>query len=673
MVSAPRELPASDASRAIARLRLRARRRVAWLQSLGGGEGTAPLDGADDPAAERVWRASDDQASAIGETLAALEAAPLVDESRLARLARVFSLDARELDYVEACLAVDLEPSFGRVLAWLSDHAGRLYPTESTVARIYEHGLARVLAPESPLLRWQIVRVEPIAAGEPEALFIDPLVRDWLIGQKRLDGLLVGIARLHAPRPALPRWPVEETAAWLQRILTVPGAAGRARVRVVGPPGSGRCTFAACAAERLGLPLLVVDADSVPDERWPAVFLAAHRQAFLDGCAIAWTAGAAARRWPDVPSPFPVQFVAGEAGLALPPSADTADTAVDMPALEVAERAEIWRQLCPAAGEWAETELSALAAQHRLTPGEIAAAAGRGPASAAEAGAMVRESSRHRLGDLARWIECPFGWDDLVLAPPLRQALDDLVFEARDRATFWEQPAARRLFPQGRALFALFTGTPGTGKTMAAQVIAAALGLDLFRISLAAVVSKYVGETAKNLQAILARAEAMDAVLLFDEADALFARRTEIKDAHDRFANTDTNYLLQAIEAYRGIAILASNKKANIDAAFTRRLRWVLDFPRPGAGERRALWERLVGELAGPDRAGAMAGTLDALAATVEVTGAQIKLAVLSGLFAARQTGAALDMRHLMRGLERELGKEGRALSERDRTRLVDA
>ena len=253
---------------------------------------------------------------------------------------------------------------------------------------------------------------------------------------------------------------------------------------------------------------------------------------------------------------------------------------------------------------------------------------------------------------------------------PLQRALSDFIFEARDRAEFWENPAARRLFPQGRGLFALFTGTPGTGKTMAAQVVAAALGLDLFRISLAAVVSKYVGETAKNLNRILARAEAMDAVLLFDEADALFGKRTEIKDAHDRFANTDTNYLLQAIEAYRGIAILATNRKANIDPGFTRRLRYVLEFARPDAAHRQRLWERLLGELAGLERLRSLASLVQGLAAAVDVSGGQIKFAVLAALFAARRDGAPLAAQHLLYGLERELAKEGRALTERERERL---
>jgi SpoVK/Ycf46/Vps4 family AAA+-type ATPase len=284
---------------------------------------------------------------------------------------------------------------------------------------------------------------------------------------------------------------------------------------------------------------------------------------------------------------------------------------------------------------------------------------------------VIRDARRHQL-DLAQPLECTFTWDDLVLEDTLRMILEDFVFEAHDRTQFWEAPAARRLFPQGRGLVGLFSGPPGTGKTMAAQVIAASLGIDLFRIDLSAVVSKYVGETSQNLQRILSRAEHMDVVLLFDEADALFGKRTEIKDAHDRFANTDTNFLLQALESYGGISILATNKKTNMDQAFIRRIRYVVEFPKPDAEQRRRIWYNVVRELAGSDTLDDLAGDLALLAEAVEVTGAQIKYAVLAAVFVARREAQLLDLTHLLRGLDRELVKEGRMLSDRERARLFN-
>jgi SpoVK/Ycf46/Vps4 family AAA+-type ATPase len=252
-----------------------------------------------------------------------------------------------------------------------------------------------------------------------------------------------------------------------------------------------------------------------------------------------------------------------------------------------------------------------------------------------------------------------------------REAIQELIFEAQERLLLWEDPALRRLFPLGTGLMALFCGPPGTGKTMAAQVLAAELGLDLYRIDLASVVSKYVGETARNLDRVLTTAARMDVVLFFDEADALFGKRTEIRDAHDRYANTDTNYLLQAIEGYPGIALLASNRKGNIDAAFLRRLRHVVEFHKPDAGLRLQLWDRTLMAIAGEAARDAAIDALPTLAASFELSGAQIKFAVLHALYGARREGGGVGVRHLVGGVERELQKEGRGLARAERERLI--
>jgi SpoVK/Ycf46/Vps4 family AAA+-type ATPase len=269
------------------------------------------------------------------------------------------------------------------------------------------------------------------------------------------------------------------------------------------------------------------------------------------------------------------------------------------------------------------------------------------------------------MGKLAQQMNGAFTWDDLIVTPQLRHALEDFSFEASERNKIWEVEETRRLFPQGRGLIALFTGAPGTGKTMAAQVIANSLQLDLFRIDLSAIVSKYVGETSRNIDRILSKAYNSNIILLFDEADALFGKRTEIKDAHDRYANTDTNYLLQAIEDYPGIILLASNKKANIDTGFLRRLRYVLDFPKPDVQQRYQLWKRLLTALATEQMAADLDERLMQLAEMLEITGAQIKMAVLSALFMARKEKSCITIDHLLNGLERELVKEGRGLGRR--------
>jgi MoxR-like ATPase len=676
------ESPADAIERMLLRIRLRAQLRVVWLRTLWKRESDretqrvvshaqvdAVLESWDTPEAEAAFRRGFPAARLAADTLDRVEAAMEVDKAcRLKTLTSLFALTAPEVDLLQACLAASLDPALGRVFAYLQDVATRIYVTEELAAQLFGHGRPAVLDADSALRRWQLVIEETVAPGEPTALVCDPLIRAWILGGHHLDEALVGVAHPCAPAEPLPRWPVADTVRRIERILA---AGGRSRIVIRGTPGSGRRTLAATISSQLGLRLLVVDADAVDDDNWPRLFVRAQRQAFLDRCALAWTGERMARRrWPRTVAPFPVQFVIVEAGQASPPAIDAVDETIATPPLSLLERETMLRQLVPGADAWPEGKLAALAARHRLSIGEIAALAGQRPSGADEAAARVRETHRHRLGDIAQWIECPFTADDLVLPATLREAIGDLVFEAGARAELWEQGATRRLFPQGRGLFALLAGPPGTGKTMTAQTIASALGLDLFRISLSEVVSKYVGETSKNLQRVFARAEEMDAVLLFDEADALFSRRTEIKDAHDRYANTDTNHLLQAVEAYGGIALLATNRKSNIDAAFLRRIRYVLDFPKPGVGERGELWRRLVAELVDGETATRLASTLHRLAESIEATGAQIKYAVLTAVFAARRDGAPVGLTHLLRGLERELIKEGRALTERDRERL---
>jgi hypothetical protein len=678
-------LPTAAAELATLRTRLRAQRRALWLRRLFGRDGQQPLRcvginpeldaalrGLDSPKAEQDFAASDPESQALSRALVEVEAALASDpDSPLARVARLFGLDTAERDLVEICLAAAVDPSLLRAFAFL-DHSGRPLVSAELTARLYgwngSPGARRALSPESPLRRWELIREEPLSPGEPSALSLEPQIREHLLGGRGLDVHLLPVAALHPPLPPLPRWPVADLAARIEAVLQ---DGGRIRVRMQGISGSGRRTLAAVVCAKVGLPVLGIDSDRIEDERWPQVFLRAQRQAYLDGTALAFRGEAALRRhWPEAVPVFPVQFVIAEHGQMPVPLEHAIDHPAFVPAPSLGERAAMIRAQVPAAAGWEPTELEALAARHRLTVGEIAQLGRHRISVPSEASALLRESTRHRLGELARWVDCPFTPDDLVLPRPLRRGLEELVFEAKERPSFWERPAARRLFPEGRGLCALFVGPAGTGKTMAAQVVAAQLGLDLFRISLASVISKYIGDTSKNIKAVLARAEEMDAVLLFDEADALFGKRTEIKDAHDRFANTDTNYLLQAIEAYQGVALLASNKKANIDPAFLRRIRAVLEFPRPEAAERRELWQRLVRELDGKERADALAPGLESLAASIDATGAQIKYAVLAGIFSARRLEEPLGVAHLVAGLERELVKEGRSLSDRERERL---
>jgi hypothetical protein len=668
------EVVSSSVELVLARFRLLARRRAAWLRHLWATE-PEPLDAlladADAPDAEAAWVAGQSWTETWEAERQAVDAALAADTtSRLARLVQTFGLGDDERDLLQACLAAALDPSLARVCAYLHDHAGRPYLTQALVARLYGHGRAGVWSAESPLFRWDIVHERDAGIGEPRALALDEHVRDWLCDRDTLHEALVGIATLQAPRTPPASWPVVATVETLRRRLR---AGDRTRVVVSGARGAGRRTFAAVAGAELGLPVLVVEADQVDDAHWRRVHLAAQRHAFLERCALAWVGESIAHRlWPATGAVFPLQFAIVDSGQHPAPVPGVIDHRVRLTPLTVTERSELWRQYVPAAGEWTAAEREALAERYRVHVGDIAAVAHDRVTTFEETTGRLREAARGRLGTLAQFLPCGFTWDDLVVAPALRTALEDIVHEAQHRGSFWERPQARRLFPQGQGLLALFSGPPGTGKTMAAQVLAGALGYDLFRVDLAAVVSKWVGETSQNFDRILTRAADMHAIVLFDECDAVFSKRTaEIRDAQDKFANTDAAFLLQAIETYSGVALLATNQKGNVDPAFIRRLRYMLEFTRPDAAQRLEIWRRAVTALADAARAGDLGDGLALLAEAVEATGAQIKYATLTAVFAAHRDGAPLGLVHLVRGLERELAKEGRTLSARDRQRIV--
>jgi hypothetical protein len=444
------------------------------------------------------------------------------------------------------------------------------------------------------------------------------------------------------------------------------------RVIVVAPRGAGKRKFAAAVAQQLRLPLLLIDSDS-SDEPWRRLFLHAQRQAFLDTTILAWSGEVALRQlWPTKQPTFPVQFVLCEPGAEPAETNGTIDRVVRLRLPEAKTRELLWRQSSAQAKKWPADELRKLAEHHSIWPGDIAHATQLGAQTPAEAATIVRESARARFGNLAQILECPFEWDDLVVPEGVKRLLEAFSFEAEERTDFWQHKEAQRLFPQGRGLVGLFSGPSGTGKTMATQIIAARLTQDLCRVNVAQLVSKWVGETAKNIEQIIRVAAENNVVLFFDEADALFARRSpEIRDAQDRFANTDTAFLLQAIEGYPGIAIMATNLKANIDAAFLRRLRYLVEFPKPDAALQRTLWTRLITALVSEKRAKALSGAVDLLSTSTEVTGAQIKFALLAALFAARADKQPLNARHLLTGMDRELAKEGRAIGPRERDKIL--
>src|SRR5690606_7782075 len=559
----------------------------------------AAFDGRDTPDAEAAWYAHAAAAQPLNQELDQIERALAGDAgARLRELQRMFRLSEPELDLLETCLALALDPGLGRLFGHLQQDPERGYVTVPLVARLLGHGRRLLCEAGCPLLGWGLVTAGDASPCQPLPFSVDPIVIAWLSGELRMDPQLMGISQVVEPREPLPTWPVAATAQAMHRVIER-GAAARAVLR--GPPACGRRTFAAAVARQFGVATLAIDTGEIVEADWADAFMRAQRLAVLGNMALVWHGTELQRGWPGHVAPAPIQFVAADLDQVVAPCAHVIDQTIELPAPSLDDGRPTGRNAIPESAAWPAREMDRLATRYQLGVGDIVAVARRAPASAREAAGMARELTRHRLGELGQLLDCPFTWDDLVLPDRLRQALEDFAFEAHDRVRFWEDAATRRLFPRGTGLVALFGGPPGTGKTMAAQIVAAELEMDLFRIDLASVVSKYIGETAKHLRQIFARAARMNAVLLFDEADALFSKRTDVNDAHDRYANADTSYLLQLLEEYRGIVVLATNKKQNIDPAFIRRVRYVFDFPRPDVAERRRIWRQVIGELCGAE------------------------------------------------------------------------
>jgi SpoVK/Ycf46/Vps4 family AAA+-type ATPase len=293
---------------------------------------------------------------------------------------------------------------------------------------------------------------------------------------------------------------------------------------------------------------------------------------------------------------------------------------------------------------------------------ETAALRGTTP-DASDLWRACRRRADHRIATLADRIEVTRCWDDIVLPPDAMEQLREIAAQAARRATVYGEWGFGAKLGQGRGIASLFAGASGTGKTLAAEILAGELDLDLYRIDLARVVSKYIGETEKNLRDVVRSAERAGAMVLFDEADSLFAGRTDVRDSRDRYANLQVNYLLQLMEAFRGVAVLATNRRGVIDPAFLRRLRFVVEFPLPDAAARRAIWQRSF-----PPDAPLGEVDWDALA-RLELTGGSISTVAVNAAFLGATEDVPIAMRHIMRAARREYGKLDRLSGPVDFTR----
>jgi hypothetical protein len=581
--------------------------------------------------------------------------------TRFDKLAALFSLTPADRAVLLTTLVPRLDPP---IATRYQEVSGRPWATEWLAARLFGMEGELLFHPGSALSMWRLVTPGADQPGEPQPLVSDPAIRGWIHGQLGVEPMLAGAIRRATPMPDLPGWPIGDTA---RRIAAITAGGIRAVLTVEGLPGAGRATFVANVAQTLGQRALIVTPNALPIWNQETT-LRAHRHALVAGAALIWR-GPATNTQLSPPGLWPpaLQAVTHAPGEEAVPPEPLAHLHLVLPSLDRDSREKLIQNHLPGAEQWPRSDRARLAQRPALTPGAITRIARTAPANPAHALEAANAIGAASMGELATRMATLHDWDELVLDAEQDEALRDLAHEAGMRAETWENPELRRLFGREAGLIALFHGPSGTGKTMAAQVIAGTLGLDLYRIDCAAVTSKYIGETAKNLRAIFSRARAIDAVLFFDEAEALFSRRTEVRDSHDRYANADTSYLLQLIEGgFEGTAILATNRMGDMDRAFLRRIRYVFEFHRPSPEAREAIWRRAAQALTA-DKTETL---WPVLAKTLDVTGAQIKTILLSAHFKAARHGRPIGPEEILTASIRELAKEGRDLSDRDQARI---
>lgn len=586
-------------------------------------------------------------------------------------LATLFGLDPFASDLLLLTAAVELD---GRIAALVSDiEGGRSLASVATAFRALPGAHWSAFAPSHPLRRWRLIELE---GGDTRftarGLRLDERVLHFLLGvpapDPRIEPLLRPLPPSPSAAPPTRRMAslVEQVAAALedpgvavlagrdQAMLSevLAGAAARLRRRAARIDGAELAAAAATPAERDTLARLLAR-----EARLAGLVLAIGAEDAPEDAALRALPALLARLEP------PVAVLARAAAV---PVGSVAAIRIEVPGLTAEERlAVLSAALGPRAAAAAGAEVGTVAAQFDLSPPALRAAARRAaqrPPGTPLGPALwdaARDAARPRLEDLAERIAVRSGWDDLVLPPARLATLREIAAQVGGRLRVYEEWGFRdRLSARGLGITALFAGASGTGKTLAAEVVAGALSLDLYRIDLSAVVSKYIGETEKNLRRIFDAAEAGGAVLLFDEADALFGKRSEVKDSHDRYANVEVSYLLQRMESYAGLAVLTTNMKQNLDQAFLRRIRFVVDFPFPGIEERTAIWSR-----AFPPRL-PREGVDPRRLAQMNLPGGAIRNVALNAAFLAAADGGVLRPPHLLAAARSEYAKMEKPLTE---------
>ncbi|XWK89405.1 MAG: ATP-binding protein [Phormidium sp.] len=599
--------------------------------------------------------------------------------SALERICTIFNLSDFERDILLLCAGVELDASFPLLCALASGDEQRKYPTFGLAAAVLEGVHWSAFTPAKALRQWRLIEVGSGGGLMTSPLRIDERILHYLMGVQHLDNRLLGMVEpvFGINDLVSSHWQIvhKMVAAWSEEInddfeLPILQLCG-------GEVASKRpIAFVVCQISELNLYAIAAHYVPTNPSELNQFKLIWEREVALGRCALLiecddLEAGDTARDaaithlCESIGSPIMIATTDRRRARLRPSLAFE----IERPTTQ--EQHQVWETALGTVAASLNGQVDALVSNFNLSVPVIEAACSQARIQWQQAEVSerlldfsvliwdtCRAQARPKLDDLAQRIDCIAGWDDLVLPEAQLQIVRDIAAHVKQRANVYGRWGFGGSSNRGLGISALFAGGSGTGKTMAAEVLARELRLDLYRIDLSAVISKYIGETEKNLRRVFDAAELGGVILLFDEADALFGKRTEVKDSHDRHSNVEVSYLLQRMEAYRGLSVLTTNIKGALDQAFLRRLRFIVQFPFPDANQRAEIWRRVF------PKATPTAGLDPEKLAQLNVAGGNIRNIALNAAFLASDAGDVVTMQHLLQATKNEYVKLERPLTD---------
>ncbi|WP_414569565.1 ATP-binding protein [Nostoc sp. CCY 9925] len=601
-------------------------------------------------------------------------AAAMPAPSALDRVCKMFRLSSFESDLLLLCAGMELNGDFGKLCANVHGDPQRAYPTLSLALATLPHVHWDAIAPNAPLRHWRLIQIGDAHALTLSPVRIDERILHYLTGIQYLDERLAGIIEplqeVSDLVPSHQELGERVAAVWSQahKINSLP------IVQLCGNETISKRAIAARICQLQGLSLWVMPAQVIPQapSELDNLIRLWTRETILSRCALLLDCNELDSN--DTARLNAIaHFIERVNGFLILTSRERMRLSqrlvvtFDVHQPTIKEQGVVWQDALMAIAPQMNGQVKTLVEQFNLSAATIRAACAEAAGQLAQTpendiGEILwdacRVQARPRLDELAQRIEPSGDWEDLILPEAQKQILREIAAHVRQRSTVYNTWGFAGKGGRGLGISALFAGGSGTGKTLGAEVLAHRLRLDLYRIDLSSVVSKYIGETEKNLRRVFDAAEQGGVILLFDEADALFGKRSEVKDARDRYANIEVSYLLQRMESYPGLAVLTTNLKSAIDTAFLRRIRFVVQFPFPDTAQRAEIWRRVF-------PANTPTADLDALQlARLNVAGGNIRNIALNAAFLAADAGEPVQMKHVLRAAQTEYTKLEKPLTD---------